>query len=145
MKSKRKIFLTAVGIDFPVGKNKKVPGDFKDECGGSMISEFAGLRAKSYSVLMDGGSVKKRCKGVKNNIVKKEIMHEDFKTTLFSEEKLIRNQNLIRSRGHNVFTERMKKIALSADDDKRVVLNDGVLTLAWVIGDWNNSFAWEKN
>ena len=124
----------AVGIGFPVGKNKKVSGVFKDECGGKMISELAALRAKCYSVLMDKGNVSKRCKGVKNNVVKKEIMHEDFKTTLFSGEKLIRNQNLIRSRGHNVFTERMKKIALSADDDERIILEDGVSTLA--LGHW---------
>ena len=106
---------------------------FKDKCGGSMIAEFAGLRAKCYSVLMDEWKNSKTCKGVKNNVVKKEIMHEDFKTTLFSGVRQIRNQNLIRSRGHNVFTERMKKIALSADDDKRIVL-DGVSTLA--IGHW---------
>ena len=124
----------AAGIGFPVGKNKNVPGVFKDECGGSMIAEFAELKAKSYSVLMDEGSVTKRCKGVKKNVIKKEIMHEDFKTTLFSGGKMIRNQNLIRSRGHNIFTERMKKIALSADDDKRVVLEDGVSTFA--LGHW---------
>ena len=124
----------AVGIGFPIGKNKNVPGVFKDECGGSMISEFAGLRAKCYSVLMDERKNSKRCKGVKKNVVKKEIMHEDFKATLFSGVRQIRNQNLIKSKGHNVFTEKMKKIALSADDDKRIVLDDGVSTLA--IGHW---------
>ena len=126
----------AVEIGFPVGKNKKVPGVFKDECGGKIIAEFAGLRAKCYSVLMDEGNVSKRCKGVKNNVVKIEILHQDFKTTLFSGRKMICNQNLIRSRFHNVFTERMKKIALS-DDDKRVVLENGIDTLA--LGHWRLS------
>ena len=113
----------------PVGKNKKVLGVFKDECGGKIISEFVALRAKCYSIKMDDESEKKACKGVKKN-VKKEIMHDDFKRTLFSGEKIIKKQNLIRSRLHHVFTETMSKIALSADDNKRVVMGDGVSTLA---------------
>ena len=120
----------------PVGKNKKVLGVFKDKCGGKIISEFVALRAKCYSIKMDGESEKKTCKGVKKN-VKKSIMHEDFKRTLFSGEKIIKDQNLIRSRLHHLLTETMSKITLSADDDKRVVLDDKISTLA--LGHWKNN------
>jgi len=34
--------------------NKKLPGMFKDECGGEIISEFCGLRAKLYAFKKDG-------------------------------------------------------------------------------------------
>ena len=32
----------------------------KDELGGKIITKFAGLRAKSYSYLIDDGSIKKQ-------------------------------------------------------------------------------------
>ena len=38
--------------------NKKVPGMFKDEAGGKIISEFVGLLAKSYAFDMDGDEFK---------------------------------------------------------------------------------------
>ena len=44
--------------------NKKVPGMFKDEAGGKIISEVVGPRAKSCAFDMDGDELKK-CKGVK--------------------------------------------------------------------------------
>ena len=55
----------------PVGKNKKVLEVFKDECGGKIISEFVGLRAKCYSIKMDGGSEKKNMQGCKKECKKR--------------------------------------------------------------------------
>jgi hypothetical protein len=39
--------------------------------------------------------------------------------------------NVIRSDKHEVYTEEINKIALSADDDKRVIMDDGIHTLAY--------------
>ena len=39
--------------------------------------------------------------------------------------------NVIRSNKHKIFTEEMNKIELSAEDDKRVFLEDGIHTLAY--------------
>jgi len=38
----------------------------------------------------------------------------------------MRRMNIIRSRGHQPFTEEIDKVALSAEDDKRVILPDCV-------------------
>jgi len=42
----------------------------------------------------------------------------------------MRTMNIFRSRFHNIFTETVSKVALSADDDKRVVMEDKISTLA---------------
>jgi len=52
--------------------NKKVPGMFRDEAGGKIISEFVGLSAKSYAFDMDGDEFKK-CRGMKKYLANKEI------------------------------------------------------------------------
>ena len=41
-----------------------------------------------------------------------------------------RKQCLFRSRDHHIFTENMVKVALSCDDDKRIVLENGIDTLS---------------
>ena len=115
----------------PTGINKKVLGMFKDEAGGKIIKEFVGLRAKLYSYKMDEGKESKKCKGVKKQVVEKSISHEDYKTCLRTGKEQLRKQNIIRSYEHEVYTEEINKVALSAEDDKRYILSDGVHTLAW--------------
>ena len=44
---------------FPVGKNKKIIGMFKDEVIGKQIEEFVGLRPKLYSYKVDEDELKK--------------------------------------------------------------------------------------
>ena len=115
----------------PTGINKKVLGMFKDEAGGKIIKEFVGLRAKLYSFVMDEGEETKKCKGIKKQVVESSITHEDYKTCLRTGKEQLRKQNILRSYEHEVYTEEVNKVALSAQDDKRYILNDGVHTLAW--------------
>ena len=112
------------------GVNRKVIGMMKDEAGGKIITEFVGLRSKLYAYKMDCGKEEKKCKGVKKGVVKKEITLEDYKNCLFTKEDQERTMNAIRSRKHNIHTESITKIALSANDDKRIILEDGINTLA---------------
>ena len=39
--------------------------------------------------------------------------------------------NVIRSHCHEIYTEEINKIALSSDDDKRVIMADAIHTLAY--------------
>ena len=48
-----------------IGKNKKVPGLFKDELRGKIMTEVVVLRPKTYAHLMDDGSNHKKAKGTK--------------------------------------------------------------------------------
>ena len=75
------------------------------------------------------GEESKKCKGLKKLVVKKSIAHKDYKMSLFTGKEQLRQMNVIRSYKHKVYTE-VNKIALSPDDDKRHILEDGVHTLA---------------
>ena len=104
---------------------------FKYECGGKQINEFVGLRAKLYSNLTCEGKEEKKCKGVKKNVIKKNITHEDYKNCLFNEEIVEKDMNIIRHKKHNLYTETITKVALSANDDKRIILENKMNTLAY--------------
>ena len=115
----------------PTGINKKVLGMFKDEAAGKIIKEFVGLRAKLYSYKMEEGKENKKCKGIKKAVVEKSITHENYKTCLETGKEQLRRQNIIRSYEHEIYTEEINKVALSAADDKRYLLKDSYDTLAW--------------
>ena len=118
---------------FPVGKNKKVLGKFKDEAGGKIIREFVGLRPKCYSIQIEEAKSIKKAKGTKKNVTK-SLTHQDFKDVLFGKDFPPLENVSLRSHFHEIFTETIRKVALSAEDDKRVVQKDGVATLA--LGHW---------
>ena len=50
----------------PIGKNKRVPGLFKDELGGKITVEVVVLRLKTWAYLMDDGSEHKKLKEQKS-------------------------------------------------------------------------------
>ena len=174
--------------------NKKVLGKMKDECAGTPISEYVGLRSKMYSIMTEGESKKgidkikkdfpeteikecacegnkvqaimtkdaelvkkikkkhpkarvsqycnvftikgdeinvRKAKGVKKNVVKKQIKHEQYKQALFSKEQMWHGMNILRSEGHEIYGMHVNKISLSPFDSKRWIADDGVSTKAY--------------
>ena len=116
--------------NIPTGVNKKVVGMFKDECAGKQILEFVGLRPKLYSYKVEDGDEQKKCKGVKKLVVKKNISLADYRRCLFTGERQLRTMNVLRSREHVIHSEQVNKVALSCEDNKRVILDDRISTLA---------------
>lgn len=109
--------------------NLKIPGYFKDEMGGKVISEFTGLRAKLYCIDTEHSSIKK-AKGSKKCVTKKLNM-EKYKQCLFSNIELRDDMYIIKSQKHKLFTQRLNKLVLSKSDDKRQLTKNSVCTLPW--------------
>ena len=112
----------------PIGKNKKVPGLFKDELGGKIITEVVALRPKTYAYLMDDGSDHKKAKGTKKCVIKQKLMFENYKDCLFNNKTIYRSHERFKSFYDNMYTEEANNIALSNDDDKRLQTFDGIET-----------------
>ena len=108
--------------------NKKVLGLMKDEFGGKFALELVGLRSKMYCLLIEADEIKK-AKGVKKNVIKKEIKIQDYRNAL-KNINCNKKMNLIRSYEHNVYCETLNKLALSGQDDKRII-DDGINTYSY--------------
>ena len=120
-----------------VPENKKKIGLMKDECNGAIMTEFVALKPKLYSFLTEEKEKikeKQKAKGVKKCMIRKSLRHANFVKCLMTGGNQMRKQTFFRSRDHHLFTENMTKIALSAADDKRIVLRNGIDTLA--LGHW---------
>jgi hypothetical protein len=110
---------------------KKVLGLMKDENNGQIMSEFVGLRAKMYSYLVHESKHENlKGKGIKKSTLK-TITFNDYLECLFKHKTLIKTQNIIQSKKHQVFTVENQKLALSWSDDKRQLLNNSTDTLPW--------------
>ena len=112
----------------PIGKNKKVIGLMKHELGGKIITEFVTLRPKTYSYLTDDGKEDKKAKGTKKCVIKRMIKFNDYKNCFLKDKVLLKSQQRFISRKQNVYTEDINKVALSNNDDKRIVSSDKIMS-----------------
>ena len=92
------------------------------------MKEFCALRAKTYSYLMDDNSEVKKSKGTKKCVIKRRLMFENYKDSLFNNKTILKSQQRFKSDHHKVYTEEVNKIALSSNDDKRLQTHDKITT-----------------
>ena len=104
----------------PKRKNKKVIGLLKDKLGGKINAEFAVLRPKTYSHLMDDRGSDKKDKGTKKCVIKRILKFSDYKNCLLNNEIILKSQQRFKSKRHDVYTEEVNKIALSSNGDERL-------------------------
>ena len=115
----------------PMGIIKKVIGLMKDELGGDIITEFVALRPKAYSYIANNFIEMKKAKGTKKCVLNKILRFEDYKKCLFDNGKVLKSQQRFKSENHEVYTENINKIALSCDDDKRIVTSDRITSYSY--------------
>ena len=85
----------------------------EDELGGKIMTEFVALRPKLCSYKKLDGSEDKKCKGIKQCIVKKTLTFEDYKACLFNDSTDYRSQLMFESAKHEVRTIEVNKVTLT--------------------------------
>ena len=111
--------------------NKKVIGKFKDEAAGLPIVEFVGLRSKMYSLMKDNEQGSRTAKGIKKNVIKQQLQHDNYKDVLFNKKQLRHEMRVIKSEKHRIGSYVVDKISLSCFDDKRYIHENGVTSYAY--------------
>ena len=66
------------------------------------------------------------------NKVNTERLRQQHHESMKNDKSLLKTQQIFKSERHNVFTEKVNKIALSVNDNKRIQLIDSVETYAYV-------------
>ena len=113
-------------------------GKNKDELGGKILTEFVALRAKAYSYLMNDNIEVKKAKGTKKCILKRMLKFLDYKDCLLCDEIILKSQRRYKSEAHNVYTEKINKIALSSNNDKKLQTDEGITTYPYGYKHWKS-------
>ena len=80
---------------------------------------------------MDDNSEHKKAKGTKKCVIKQRLKFSDYKDCLFKNEIIQKSRRRFKSKAHNVYTEKINKIALRSNDDKRLQTFDRITTYAY--------------
>ena len=118
----------------PIGKNKNAPG-----LPGKIMTEVVALRPKTYAYLIDGYSnddyeknkINKKAKETKKCITNQKHMFENYKDCLFNNKTVYRSYTRLKGYYHVMHTEKVNKIVLSSNDDKRLQSFDWVITYTY--------------
>ena len=71
-----------LGRPLPKEKNEKVIRLMKHELGRKIMTKFVGLRAKTFSYLIDDSSEDEKAKGTKKGVMKRNLKFENYKNCL---------------------------------------------------------------
>ena len=90
-----------------IGMNKKVIGLLIDDLGGKIMTEFVGLRAKTYAYLVDDDSKHKKAKVTNKCVIKRTLKFNDYKNCQSNNKIMLKSQQRFKSDCHNVCAEQI--------------------------------------
>ena len=82
---------------------------------------------------MDDDSEHKKAKGTKKwkCVIKQRLKFNDYKDCLFKNEIIQKSQRRFKSKAHNVYAEKINKITLRSNDDKRLQTFNRITTYTY--------------
>ena len=89
------------------------------------------FKSKMYSYVKDKEKGGRTAKGIKKNVIKNNIKHEDYKNTLINNEQMHHKMKTIRSQRHQLGSYEINKVSLSCFDDKRYIHDNGTSSYAY--------------
>ncbi|XP_061728728.1 uncharacterized protein LOC133533711 [Cydia pomonella] len=124
--------------DYPINNQYGLPlvnnmklGYFKDELKGKIFKEFIGLRSKMYAMdIQNENKLIVKAKGVNKSVTSKMKL-EEYKKCLYSKSTQLNTMLRFKTIKHIIYTQRIHKISLSANDTKRYLIENSTDTLAW--------------
>ena len=84
-----------------------------------------------YSYVKDNEKGGKTAKGIKKNVIKNNIKHEDYKNMLINDEQMHHKMKTIRSQRHQLGSYEINKVSLSCFDDKCYIHDNGISSHAY--------------
>ena len=74
---------------------------------------------------------KKRAKGTKKCVIKPILRFKHYTNSLFKNKPILMSQRRLKSDHQIVYTEKINKVAISSNDDKKIQTFDGVVTYSY--------------
>ena len=90
---------------------------------------------KVYTYLGDDYHIEKKAKGERNCVIKREMEFQNYKDFVKNNQIVFKSQQRFRSELHNVFTEKVNKVALSVNDSNRKQMSGSIICYPYSI-DW---------
>ena len=84
-----------------------------------------------YSYLKDTYECGKTAKGIRKNVIKKNIKHENYKDVLFNSKQVYHKMKTIRSQRHQLGSYEINIISPISFNDKRYLNNNGKYSYAY--------------
>ena len=83
-------------------------------------------RTKTYVFKLDTNDEVKKAIGIKKCVIQNQLTFKDYFNVFFNKAPMIKSQFGFRSRNHEIYTEKINKIALDSNDNKRIQDNNGI-------------------